>query len=289
MATPLPALNLALPASLTTPALTVNPTVLLTVLDHYLRRKNDNNFVIGTLLGTRSDDGRNILVTNAFPVPYDANKKGSLNMDYHRNMYNLHQRVNQKEVVVGWYATGKELIPNAAEIQQLYREECANPPVHLLLDTELTNDSLGLKAFYTAPIGLAAKPERSLFVPAPCKVEANQAENCGLDVLAQARGKEDRTASLASDLESLERSIRKVQQLLDRAIEYVESVLEGKQPMDATVGRRLMDAVSAVPKLDEAAFESAFNEHLQDQLMVIYLTNLTRAQVNIAESIQSLP
>jgi translation initiation factor 3 subunit F len=90
-------------------------------------------------------------------------------------------------------------------------------------------------------------------------------------------------------LESLERSIRKVQQLLDRAIEYVESVLEGKQPMDATVGRRLMDAVSAVPKLDEAAFESAFNEHLQDQLMVIYLTNLTRAQVNIAESIQSLP
>lgn len=48
----------------------VNPTVLLSVIDHYTRRQEDQDRVIGTLLGVRGEDGNHIEVRNCFPVPH---------------------------------------------------------------------------------------------------------------------------------------------------------------------------------------------------------------------------
>ncbi|KAI9598393.1 hypothetical protein BDF19DRAFT_382412 [Syncephalis fuscata] len=290
MADSLITLNLALPTAVSTPNLTVSPVVLFTVLDHYLRRDDNQRQVVGTLLGVRSDDGRVIEIRNAFSVPYDSNsKKLSLDMDYHRSMFELHQRVNQKEVVIGWYATGNELLSKAAEIQELYAAECTQlPSVHLLLDTRLSTDRLGLKAFVSAPVGLAQKAERSLLTPTQCEVRANDAERSGLDLLALARGKEDRSAPLGTDLENLERAIRKVLALVDRTTAYVDAVNAGTVSADSTTGRRIMDAVASVPKIDEAGFESAFNDHLQDQLMTTYLANMAQAQISIAEAVHTL-
>lgn len=49
-----------------------------------------------------------------------------------------------------------------------------------------------------------------------------------------------------------------------------------------------MDTVSVVPKIDSAAFEKMFNSHLQDLLMVVYLANMTRTQLAVAERLQLL-
>ena len=38
-------------------ACTVHPAVLFSIVDHYSRREEDQNRVIGTLLGTIGDDG----------------------------------------------------------------------------------------------------------------------------------------------------------------------------------------------------------------------------------------
>jgi translation initiation factor 3 subunit F len=68
-------LNLALPTAVSTPTLMVSPVVLFIILDHYLRRDDDQRQVVGTLLGVRSDDGRSIEIRNAFSVPFDGNSK----------------------------------------------------------------------------------------------------------------------------------------------------------------------------------------------------------------------
>jgi translation initiation factor 3 subunit F len=49
-----------------------------------------------------------------------------------------------------------------------------------------------------------------------------------------------------------------------------------------------MDTVSVVPKIDSTAFEKMFNSHLQDLLMVVYLANMTRTQLSVAERLQLL-
>lgn len=50
------------------PAPQVHPLVLFSVLDHYLRRPENQKRVIGTLLGTVSANV--VEVTNSFAVPH---------------------------------------------------------------------------------------------------------------------------------------------------------------------------------------------------------------------------
>jgi translation initiation factor 3 subunit F len=52
----------------------VNPVVLFSILDHYLRRQEKQHRVIGTLLGVRSEDGSEVEVRNCFPVSHDETK-----------------------------------------------------------------------------------------------------------------------------------------------------------------------------------------------------------------------
>jgi translation initiation factor 3 subunit F len=57
--------------------------------------------VIGTLLGTRTDT--EIEVRNAFAVLHsETAEQVAVDMEFHRTMYELHQKVNPKEVIVGW-------------------------------------------------------------------------------------------------------------------------------------------------------------------------------------------
>ena len=54
------------------------------------------------------------------------------------------------------------------------------------------------------------------------------------------------------------------------------------------IGRFLMDIVTSVPKLDKNQFELSFSNSVQDLLMVTYLSNMTRAQLGVAERLQSI-
>lgn len=49
----------------------VNPVVLFSILDHYLRRNENQDRVIGTLLGVRSEDGSEVEIRACFNVPHN--------------------------------------------------------------------------------------------------------------------------------------------------------------------------------------------------------------------------
>jgi len=46
----------------------LHPVVILSILDQYKRRNEDQERVIGTLLGIRN--GSSVQITNCFPVPH---------------------------------------------------------------------------------------------------------------------------------------------------------------------------------------------------------------------------
>jgi len=77
---------------------------LFSILDHYLRRADKQDRVIGTLLGVRNEG--EIEVRSSFAVLHsETEEQVAVDMDYHRSMYELHHRVNPKEVIVGWYVS----------------------------------------------------------------------------------------------------------------------------------------------------------------------------------------
>lgn len=71
----------------------------------------------------------------------------SINIDYHKAMYQSHRLNNRKEVVVGWFATstnsGALVVDNSALIHEVYAAECGGQsPVHLVVDTTLASDHM---------------------------------------------------------------------------------------------------------------------------------------------------
>jgi translation initiation factor 3 subunit F len=86
---------------------TIHPVALFSILDHYLRRKDDQDRVIGTLLGVRSGgsvgEPETVEVRSSFAVLHsETSEQVAVDMEYHRTMYELHHKVNPKEVIVGW-------------------------------------------------------------------------------------------------------------------------------------------------------------------------------------------
>lgn len=109
-----------------------------------------------------------------------------------------------------------------------------------------------------------------------------------VNIVYSAKSKDDRTASLISDMDHLEIAVTKLQEMLERISKYVDNVVAGNAQPNNAIGRYIMDTVSVVPKIDSAAFEKMFNSHLQDLLMVVYLANMTRTQLAVAERLQLL-
>ena len=58
---------------------------------------------------------------SAFVVPHEEGR-GQVKMDleYHKNMLELTQRINPKEAVVGWFSTGDGIVAEDVLIQEFY-------------------------------------------------------------------------------------------------------------------------------------------------------------------------
>ena len=73
--------------------------------------------------------------------------------------------------------------------------------------------------------------------------------------------------------------------MIGRVQSYIRGLLE-KDAWDThearQIGRTLMDTLTLAPRLDAGELERMFNSHLQDVLMVVYLSNLVRSQFDIA-------
>lgn len=64
----------------------VYPVVVFNILDHYIRREEDNDRVIGTLFGVINDGI--IEIRNCFPVLHKEIKVNWISFLYFKNEYN---------------------------------------------------------------------------------------------------------------------------------------------------------------------------------------------------------
>ncbi|KAB8611432.1 hypothetical protein FH972_025937 [Carpinus fangiana] len=266
----------------------IQPQALFSILDHSLRRGKDQDRVIGTLLGTRSDDGTTINIENCYAVPHtETAEQVEVDMDYQKTMLALHLRANPKEVLVGWYATSSDLNTFSALIQNFYGQQgdgtFPHPAVHLTVSTE-PGQAPESRTYISAPIGTTEerRADSCLFIPVPHEIKYGEAERSGLDLISTAKDREDRTASVVGDIEALERAIEHVVEMLERVQNYVSSVLDEEAEPSTALGQFLLNALSLAPKVEPADIERDFNNHIQDVLVVSYLANTIRTQIDLS-------
>jgi len=116
----------------------VHPVVLLSVVDHYYRlAKETSRRVIGVLLGEITADRVDITSCYALPFEEDPKDKKVWFVDhvYNETMFEMHQKINYKEVIVGWYSSGPKIRPHDIEINEVFRKYCLNP-VFVVIDVQ---------------------------------------------------------------------------------------------------------------------------------------------------------
>ena len=268
----------------------VHPLVFLSILDHYLRRDTEQRRVIGTLLGNVSGGGSVIEITNCFAVPHSdtSSEKGSLDMNFHREMTQLYEKTNPSESVVGWYSTGTEINLQSVHYNNFYFKELQRSPVLLTVDTDLRNkESMDLAAYISHALTFSENPDTSLgssFERLDLTISTFESSALGLDLLLQPSPTlGSPQTSLLSDIASFRQNFDRVLELLDDVTQYVDDVIAGKIPADPKIGRFLEKTVSALPQINPEGFHQMFNNSLQDILMVVYLANLTRTQLALTE------
>ncbi|RAL65426.1 hypothetical protein DID88_000993 [Monilinia fructigena] len=101
------------------------------------------------------------------------------------------------------------------------------------------------------------------------RFEYSESEKSGLELISGAKDSESRAAPTLD--------------LLERVSEYVSSVLDEEREPSNALGQFLMNALSLAPKVDAQDIERDFNNHIQDVLVVSYLANTIRTQIDLSQ------
>ena len=245
------------PPSTAALSISLHPQALFSILDHSQRRPPSAPRVIGTLLGTRSEDGTLVSITTSFAVGHTENaEQVEVDMDYQKQMLALHLRANPKEVLVGWYATSSELNTFSALIQNFYGGQGEGtwpyPAVHLTVSTE-PGKEVEVRTYISSPVGVTAEraADSAAFLPVPFEIQYGDDEKSGLESIAgtMALGQE-RTGKISTDIETLEKSVEEVLDMLGRVETYVEGVLDEEVIPSTALGQYLLNTLALAPKVD---------------------------------------
>ncbi|KAG8168587.1 hypothetical protein KVR01_001336 [Diaporthe batatas] len=281
--------------------MTVNlqPQAILSILDHAIRRDDtapeDNSpdapqpRVIGALIGVRSEDGTEVEVRNTFAIPHVENEEQvEVDVEYQRTMLQLSLKASPRETLLGWYATSLELNSFSALIQNFFASPetgtFPHPAVHLTISTEPGKD-IETHAYISAPA--AVNPDRAaescLFIEVPHRLSQGDADRSALEAIAAAANNESRQAPLVPDIEALATTIAQTEDLLERTSGYVGEILDEERDPNQALGQFMMNNLSLAPKVAPESIEHDFNNHIQDVLMVSYLANTIRTQIDLSQ------
>ena len=268
----------------------VEPSVVVNVLDHYLRRQEGSTRVIGTLLGSIDAQTGTVHVKSCFAVPHQEKQSGevAIGKNFKVRMLAFHERAYPNETIVGWYATscedGSLISEHSCLIHDFYHGECASP-IHLVVNTSLQGDSVDVRAFTSFPLsGEEDESYAAEFRPLRCTVAASDAsEKLVISNMAKAA---DGAAPIDGSVGVLERNLQKLLQLVETSSSYVDDVVSGKREADPQIGRLIHNLVSTMPRVKPELFYSSFDRSLQDLLAICFLSKITKTQMALASYLQ---
>lgn len=274
----------------------VHPCAVMGILEHYKRRQQDDGFVLGALVGSQVDLSNQFEIVDVVQVPHTVDSKGfvKLDTDYLLKRKTLLHAVEQAHRIIGWYVTastkGAPGFPSLLQVNaSLFSiiPQSIHAPLVLTVDTNLSRDSLHLRAFWGRFLSPEDSPQPSLvvFEPATVSISNLPEEAAALDVLINSIPTErdvfDASAAMLSQKEGLEVSIENMKVILEKILLQLES------SADPVLSRKVSNMIQSIPstELFVQHIKGEISNGEQDLLMVNYLTGLVKAQTLLADHI----
>ena len=212
-------------------------------------------------------------------------------------MYNFHRRINKKEKIVGWYTTttaeGVLLNDNSSLIQNFYSSECENP-VHLVVDTTLAGEDMGVRGFMSQSMILGESNLANKFLEIKVDIEVTDSEaTCLYHMInaqetSEAFSESEVVAVVPDQRDSVHSAMRRLLVVLDDVQKYVDNVVDGSAQPVAEYGMKIADAIGALQTVRPEEFHTILQEKIQDLLMVSYISTLAQTQLAISAKINAI-
>jgi len=165
----------------------INPVVMFSVLDHYLRRSESQDRVIGALLG--NIDNGVVQVTNCFTVPHTEKEQVAVDIAYYYTMVKLNLEVSPHEQIVGWYSTSVR--ESSVLLHDFFWKEMNEPPVHMIIDPRGKQSSFSVHVFYSVSVALGERNCQNQFRPLKFSFKTDQMDRLVLERLISEKDKKN--------------------------------------------------------------------------------------------------
>lgn len=257
----------------------VHPLVLLSVVDHFNRIKNQRR-VVGVLLGSWR---QGILdIANSFAVPFDEDDKDNsvwfLDHDYLENMYGMFKKVNAREKIVGWYHTGPKLHQNDIQVNELIRKYCPNS-VLVIIDAKPKEIGLPTEAYIAVEeVHDDGTPTSKTFEHIPSEMGAEEAEEVGVEHLLRDI-KDTSVGTLSQRITAQVLGLKGLHSQIENISSYLQKVNKGELPVNHTIIYQLQDVFNLLPDVNVSEFIRSLTVKTNDQMLVVYLASLIRSVV----------
>ncbi|KAF3270911.1 hypothetical protein TWF173_010022 [Orbilia oligospora] len=211
---------------------------------------------------------------------------------FHQNSSLANSAIMYLSIICDRYATSPELNTFSALIQNFYASNGDGthpyPAVHLTVSSNPGKD-ITCRTYISSSVGTTADraADSCLFVPVPYEIKYAETERNALESLSLGKTSSDRQVSNIVDIHSLEAGIIELLEMVSRVSNYVSQILAGETLPSVAIGQALLNTLNLAPKVDASELEKLFNTHLQDVLLVSYLANTIRTQIDLSNKLAS--
>lgn len=264
----------------------VHPLVLLSVVDHYNREAKDSQRrVVGALLGSRKGDM--VDITNSFAVPFEEDLKNPsvwfLDHNYLDTLYKMFRKVNNGEVILGFYSSGPKIKENDLKIAALFNQMTEKQPVFVIVDVRTDVDGLPTSAYEVVEeVEGEGKEIRKVFKHLPSSIEAEEAEGVGVEHLIRDIN-DPSTSTLALQIHQKMSSLSSLVSKLAEMKVYLQNVLAGRLPINNQILYNFQDVMNLLPNLNVEALVKAMMVKSNDMYLVMYISSLVRSVIALHE------
>ncbi|GMM48044.1 hypothetical protein DAPK24_046420 [Pichia kluyveri] len=271
--------------------------------DNSAAEESNTTRLIGTLLGTCSDDG-NVTIKNAYIVPHKE-EDGELIFEesHHFSTFQLYKRSNPELQVVGWFSTIDKLDMYTGLLHEFYSKfSPSNPQILLTLKYRNENNEIItpiLKTYISGPVGLPASSYLShslgldktgafAFVGIENEIIQSKSESTSLKYINKAVNNENLLTSITSnsELQQLETELKNISNLIQILSEYCSKVANGEIKGDEKVGQVLLSALKF--KLSDNEINDLklkLDTHINDTLLIEYLSSCIQQQLELSSKL----
>merc|ERR1712126_79316 len=258
----------------------VHPLVLLSVVDHFNRMGKIGNQkrVVGVLPGSWSTKD-SLDISNSFAVPFDEDEKDQdawyLDHGYLESMYQMFEKVNAKERIVGWYHTGPKLHQNDIKINDKIREYCPQS-VLVIIDAEPKTVGLPTEAYRAVEeVHDDGTPTTKTFEHVASEIGAEEAEEVGVEHLLRDI-RNITVGTLSQRITNQLMGLKGLVSSLEDIKNYLEKVVNQQLPINHQIIYQLQDVFNLLPDINLTPFVKAVYVKTNDQMLVVYLASLIR-------------